>query len=376
MEAELLAWFDANGRDLPWRRTRDPYAILVSEVMRSRRRSSASCPRFLALARALADRRRARGGSRSRRHPRVAGARLQPPRALPPPGGAADRGGRLARRSHRAPRRRPLHRRRRAPLRLRDEPVLPRRHERRARRGADAGALHAPRGAGAHGPRPRGLPRTGAALRRLPPRTRSAPPAGAATSRSASSRPSRARSGSAAPERAPRGAPAGGAARRGGRRRARARRARRRDGRAGRATIKRRIADIVTLLIPVWILLGLIALLGVLGLLGRIQNGRYLTDHRLASPRCHSSAVDREGVERGDRAVEPRARERDEEDRADRRIERPDQSPDGDVKLTSDERRALLAMQDEQGSVPEEATNRQMRRRMEKARRDAQRRGR
>jgi A/G-specific adenine glycosylase len=29
----LLAWFSANGRDLPWRRTTDPYAILVSEVM-------------------------------------------------------------------------------------------------------------------------------------------------------------------------------------------------------------------------------------------------------------------------------------------------------------------------------------------------------
>ncbi len=29
----LLAWYDANGRDLPWRRTTDPYSILVSEVM-------------------------------------------------------------------------------------------------------------------------------------------------------------------------------------------------------------------------------------------------------------------------------------------------------------------------------------------------------
>jgi A/G-specific adenine glycosylase len=29
----LLAWFRQNGRDLPWRRTRDPYKILVSEVM-------------------------------------------------------------------------------------------------------------------------------------------------------------------------------------------------------------------------------------------------------------------------------------------------------------------------------------------------------
>jgi A/G-specific adenine glycosylase len=29
----LLDWYKRNGRDLPWRRTRDPYHILVSEVM-------------------------------------------------------------------------------------------------------------------------------------------------------------------------------------------------------------------------------------------------------------------------------------------------------------------------------------------------------
>lgn len=29
----LLAWFRRCGRDLPWRRTRDPYQVLVSEVM-------------------------------------------------------------------------------------------------------------------------------------------------------------------------------------------------------------------------------------------------------------------------------------------------------------------------------------------------------
>lgn len=29
----LRAWFRANGRDLPWRKTRDPYRILVSELM-------------------------------------------------------------------------------------------------------------------------------------------------------------------------------------------------------------------------------------------------------------------------------------------------------------------------------------------------------
>jgi A/G-specific adenine glycosylase len=33
LQAAVLAWYDAHGRDLPWRRTRDPYAILVSEVM-------------------------------------------------------------------------------------------------------------------------------------------------------------------------------------------------------------------------------------------------------------------------------------------------------------------------------------------------------
>jgi len=33
MQELLLAWYGENGRDLPWRHTRDPYAILVSEVM-------------------------------------------------------------------------------------------------------------------------------------------------------------------------------------------------------------------------------------------------------------------------------------------------------------------------------------------------------
>lgn len=33
IQERLLAWFRANARKLPWRETRDPYAILVSEVM-------------------------------------------------------------------------------------------------------------------------------------------------------------------------------------------------------------------------------------------------------------------------------------------------------------------------------------------------------
>ncbi|MBI2710953.1 MAG: A/G-specific adenine glycosylase [Actinobacteria bacterium] len=31
--ASLLSWFETAGRDLPWRRTRDPWAVLVSELM-------------------------------------------------------------------------------------------------------------------------------------------------------------------------------------------------------------------------------------------------------------------------------------------------------------------------------------------------------
>ena len=29
----LLRWFRRHGRDLPWRRTRDPYQVMVSEFM-------------------------------------------------------------------------------------------------------------------------------------------------------------------------------------------------------------------------------------------------------------------------------------------------------------------------------------------------------
>jgi len=33
IQTRLLQWFKKNGRDLPWRKTRDPYAIWVSEIM-------------------------------------------------------------------------------------------------------------------------------------------------------------------------------------------------------------------------------------------------------------------------------------------------------------------------------------------------------
>ena len=48
MEEQLHAWFRRNGRDLPWRGTRDPYAILVSEVMLQQTQVERVVPRYLA----------------------------------------------------------------------------------------------------------------------------------------------------------------------------------------------------------------------------------------------------------------------------------------------------------------------------------------
>ncbi len=47
---KLLAWFDENRRDLPWRKTKDPYAIWLSEVMLQQTRVKTVLdyyPRFL-----------------------------------------------------------------------------------------------------------------------------------------------------------------------------------------------------------------------------------------------------------------------------------------------------------------------------------------
>ena len=58
---KLLGWYDQAARDLPWRRTRDPYAIWVSEIMLQQTRVDTVIPyyeRFLAsfpTPRALAD---------------------------------------------------------------------------------------------------------------------------------------------------------------------------------------------------------------------------------------------------------------------------------------------------------------------------------
>jgi len=48
MHEAVIAWYRENGSDLPWRRTRDPYAILVSEVMLQQTQVARVAPRYLA----------------------------------------------------------------------------------------------------------------------------------------------------------------------------------------------------------------------------------------------------------------------------------------------------------------------------------------
>jgi hypothetical protein len=136
------------------------------------------------------------------------------------------------------------------------------------------------------------------------------------------------------------------------------------------------VADIVTLLIPVWILLGLIALLGVFALLGRIQNGRFL---RPIIGLISKVPILRKWLQKASNAALERSNP--ELASAMKKMQRtgalrdPMKAQAAMSQLTRDERRALLDMQEQQGlGVAPEATNRQMRRRLEKAQKNARRR--
>ncbi len=63
----VLAWYARTARDLPWRRTRDPYAILVSEVMLQQTQVVRVVPRYEAWLRALARRAASAGCGAGRR---------------------------------------------------------------------------------------------------------------------------------------------------------------------------------------------------------------------------------------------------------------------------------------------------------------------
>jgi hypothetical protein len=128
--------------------------------------------------------------------------------------------------------------------------------------------------------------------------------------------------------------------------------------------------SIVILLIPLWILLGLLFLMVGLGLLGRVQNGRYLRPivtalmkvpllKRLLT-KAHRASLERANPELASalRKVEPHAKQ----------LANPQQAQKVMSRLTREERAALLEMQEQQGAPELEATNRQMRRRLEKQR--------
>ena len=132
LQTRLLAWYADNRRDLPWRRTTDPYAILVSEIMLQQTQVPRVVPRFVewlaawpdleSLAAApLADvLRRWQGlgyNNRARRLQECAAAAVGR-RAGRRPGGAAAH----ARRPARAARHRPVHGARRPHLRPQRRP--------------------------------------------------------------------------------------------------------------------------------------------------------------------------------------------------------------------------------------------------------------
>ena len=48
IQRKLLTWYNRQGRDLPWRKTRDPYKILVSEIMLQQTQVSRVIPKYQA----------------------------------------------------------------------------------------------------------------------------------------------------------------------------------------------------------------------------------------------------------------------------------------------------------------------------------------
>ena len=136
------------------------------------------------------------------------------------------------------------------------------------------------------------------------------------------------------------------------------------------------LGSIVTLLIPLWILLGLLVLLGTFALLGRVQNGRYLQPViglitkvpilRRWLQKASNAALERSNPELAS-AMKKMQRTG--------ALKDPMKAQAAMSQLSREERRAVLDMQEQQGlGVAPEATNRQMRRRLEKAQKNARRR--
>src|SRR3954453_12847573 len=91
LQDSLMAWAAASGRDLPWRHTRDPWAVLVSEAMLQQTQVPRVVPKYRAFMEqfptAAATAAVAVGGAgRGRGGAGVGRAGLQPPGGGPAPG--------------------------------------------------------------------------------------------------------------------------------------------------------------------------------------------------------------------------------------------------------------------------------------------------
>lgn len=130
------------------------------------------------------------------------------------------------------------------------------------------------------------------------------------------------------------------------------------------------IADIVLLLIPVWILLGLVFLFGVLFLLSRIKGGKYL---RPLFTTLAKIPILRRALEKASEAAMERSNP--ELASAMKKLKRYGGATTDPVKaqqalsqLSAKERKAVLDMQEEQGIAPQNLS-REQRRRLERAKR-------
>ena len=134
------------------------------------------------------------------------------------------------------------------------------------------------------------------------------------------------------------------------------------------------IANIVVLLIPLWIVLGLLVLLGVLALLARFRGGRYVRP--MVSTLMKVPLLGR-GLKRASEAA--LERQNPELASAIKKLQRagvtsdPMKAQQAMSKLTAGEREAYLDAAAEQTELPAEM-NRQMRRQMERARKGRRRR--
>jgi len=133
-------------------------------------------------------------------------------------------------------------------------------------------------------------------------------------------------------------------------------------------------ASLTVELIPLWILLSLVFLLGLFALMARIQNGRFIRPlvqqlakvplFRRLMTKASTAALERQNPELAS-AIKKM-------ERLGPAVRDPRRAQAALSSLTPGERKAYLAAVDEEGAMPE-AMNREQRRRLERARRDAQR---